>query len=132
MNSAKFCPSCGAPLLSDNVQGVCPRCAFQAAMGPRTGGESPTLSKSDGSGRFVPPKPEQLARFFPQLEILDLIGQGGMGAVYKARQRGLDRVVALKILPPETAQDPSFAGRFHREARALAKLNHPHIVTIFD
>ncbi|MFO0868717.1 MAG: protein kinase [Pirellulales bacterium] len=82
--------------------------------------------------RFVPPSPTELAAVFPQLEVLELIGQGGMGAVYKARQRGLDRLVALKILPPEAAEDPAFAERFHREARALARLNHPHIVTVYD
>jgi hypothetical protein len=57
---------------------------------------------------------------------------GGMGAVYKARQPRLDRLVALKILPPETAHDPGFAERFNREARALARLNHPNIVTVHD
>ncbi|MDD5349250.1 MAG: serine/threonine-protein kinase [Chthoniobacteraceae bacterium] len=69
---------------------------------------------------------------FPQLEILEFIGQGGMGAVYKARQRELDRVVALKILPPGIGDAPAFAERFAREAKALAKLNHPGIVTIHD
>jgi tRNA A-37 threonylcarbamoyl transferase component Bud32 len=73
-----------------------------------------------------------LSALFPQLEILELLGQGGMGAVYKARQRGLDRLVALKILPAEAARDPAFAERFGREARALARLNHPHIVTVYD
>jgi hypothetical protein len=55
-----------------------------------------------------------------------------MGAVYKARQLKLDRWVALKLLPPETASDPAFAERFGREARALARLNHPNIVTVHD
>jgi hypothetical protein len=55
-----------------------------------------------------------------------------MGAVYKARQPGLDRQVALKILPPEAGRDPAFAERFTREARALARLNHPNIITVFD
>jgi hypothetical protein len=55
-----------------------------------------------------------------------------MGAVYKARQSGLDRLVALKILPPEVGKDASFAERFAREARALARLSHQHIVTVYD
>src|SRR5262249_20207855 len=55
-----------------------------------------------------------------------------MGAVYKARQTKLDRLVAVKILPPEVARDPAFAERFTREARSLARLNHPHIVTVHD
>ncbi|MCZ6508453.1 MAG: serine/threonine-protein kinase [Acidobacteria bacterium] len=79
-----------------------------------------------------PPRPEQLAETFPQLEIIELLGQGGMGYVYKARQRGLDRMVALKLLAPDISKDGNFAERFAREARALAKLNHPGIVTIHD
>jgi predicted Ser/Thr protein kinase len=93
---------------------------------------TPHADRPERSGNFTPPKPHQLAQHFPHLEILDLIGHGGMGAVYKARQRGLDRLVALKILPPEVGKDPSFAARFSREARALAKLSHPNIVGVHD
>jgi predicted Ser/Thr protein kinase len=83
-------------------------------------------------GRFTAPEKADLARFFPNLEILELLGQGGMGAVYKARQPALDRMVALKILPAEAGHDPAFTERFTREARALAKLSHPNIVTVYD
>jgi serine/threonine protein kinase len=86
----------------------------------------------DGRIPFVAPSLEEVARLFPQLEILGFIGQGGMGAVYKARQKALDRVVALKILPPGIGKDPAFAERFTREAKALAKLNHPGIVTLYE
>ena len=55
-----------------------------------------------------------------------------MGVVYKARQKGLDRLVALKILSPKIGQDPAFAERFAREARAMAMLSHPHIVAVYD
>jgi serine/threonine protein kinase len=55
-----------------------------------------------------------------------------MGAVYKARQKELDRIVALKILPPDIGDEPAFAQRFSREAKALAKLNHPGIVTLYE
>jgi serine/threonine protein kinase len=55
-----------------------------------------------------------------------------MGVVYKARQPRLDRLVALKILAPEKEQEPKFAERFAREAKALARLNHPNIVTVHD
>jgi Flp pilus assembly protein TadD/predicted Ser/Thr protein kinase len=87
---------------------------------------------SEESHSFSPPRPEELARLFPQLDIIELIGRGGMGAVYKARQKELDRMVALKILPPGIGQDSGFAERFAREAKALAKLNHQGIVTIYD
>ena len=81
---------------------------------------------------FQPPSLEEMSRMFPQLEIHALIGKGGMGAVYKARQPALDRLVALKILPPQVASGPGFAERFNREARALAKLVHPNIVAVHE
>jgi hypothetical protein len=96
-------------------------------------GEGPGTTTPHSPGpAFVPPRPEDLAPLFPQLEILELLGHGGMGVVYKARQVRLDRLVALKILPPELGRDPAFAERFAREARALAKLTHPRIVGVHD
>ncbi|MCA9258859.1 MAG: serine/threonine protein kinase [Planctomycetales bacterium] len=83
-------------------------------------------------GVFEPPTLDRMAELFPALEILELIGAGGMGAVYKARQPGLDRLVALKILPEEFAHDVKFALRFTREARTLAKLSHPNIVAVYE
>lgn len=83
-------------------------------------------------GPFVPPTVGHLSELFPTLEIIELLGAGGMGAVYKARQEGLDRLVALKILPEEFGHDVKFALRFTREARTLAKLNHPNIVSVFE
>jgi tetratricopeptide (TPR) repeat protein/predicted Ser/Thr protein kinase len=65
-------------------------------------------------------------------EIESLLGRGGMGVVYKARQLSLDRFVALKILPPSLSSDSSFVKRFQREARAVAKFNHSNIIQIFD
>lgn len=84
------------------------------------------------SGTFVPATVEYLSELFPALEIIELLGAGGMGAVYKARQKGLDRIVALKILPEEFGHDVKFAMRFTREARTLAKLNHPNIVSVYE
>lgn len=79
-----------------------------------------------------PLPPEQIAPHFPQLEIHECLGRGGMGVVYKARQKALNRLVALKLMAPERVNDVKFADRFSREARALAALNHPNIVTIHD
>lgn len=81
---------------------------------------------------FTPPPLSEIARLFPHLEVLELLGRGGMGAVYRARQPALNRSIALKILPPESTQRAGFAERFTREAQALAKLNHPNIVAVHD
>lgn len=137
MSQTPICPKCGAPLPVDAPAGLCPRCLLEAGLASQSQAVAdppPGQPTADlpGSSRFVPPGPGQLATAFPQLEILELIGTGGMGAVYKARQPHLDRLVALKILPPELGQDPSFEERFTREARVLAKLNHPHIVALYD
>ena len=83
-----------------------------------------------------PPEPSlpaaEVAKLFPHLEIIGFLGRGGMGAVYKARQPRLDRLVALKILSPDKQGDVQFAERFEREARALARLNHSEIVAVYD
>ena len=122
---SRKCPQCGAELKPDVSEGLCPACLLQRGIATE-GGAPP------GTPPFVPPTIPDLARLFPQLEILELIGKGGMGAVYKARQPALDRFVALKILAPRSGSDLDFAERFTREARALAKLSHPNIVGVYD
>ncbi len=87
---------------------------------------------ADAVAAQPPLTPAELAPHFPQLEILECLGRGGMGVVYKARQKSLNRIVALKLLAPERVQDPEFARRFAREAQALAALSHTNIVTIHD
>ena len=124
----QLCPTCGRPLPPNAPKGLCPECLLKAGLQTETqpNAGDPPRSKPP---LFVPPQPQELAQHFPQLEILELIGRGGMGAVYKARQPSLDRLVALKILPGNVAGDAGFAERFTREARALARLSHPNIVT---
>jgi serine/threonine protein kinase len=125
MGDAKRCPQCGTPLPSGALEGLCPACLL------REGAFSDTATQGKRIA-FDPPSPAELAPLFPQLEILELLGKGGMGAVYKARQKQLDRIVALKILPPSVGKEPGFADRFTRKARALARLNHPGIVTLYE
>jgi tRNA A-37 threonylcarbamoyl transferase component Bud32 len=122
MSDTKNCPSCRAPLPPDATRGVCPACLLEAGLAG--GGPAPA---DDG----VPPI-EELAPKFPALEIESLIGRGGMGVVYRARHKALDRAVALKVLAAHVASDRAFADRFQREARALAKLQHPNIVAVHD
>src|SRR6266853_3499879 len=121
----KQCPKCGGPIPAEAPQGLCPKCLLLQASIPTEAGKG-AASKSD------PPTHAELAAAFPQLEILELIGQGGMGFVFKARQPKIERFVALKILPKSLAADAAFAERFTREGRLLARLNHPNIVTIHD
>jgi serine/threonine protein kinase len=103
----------------DDLTGLDLSGLLQQAMRPR-------------SDAWVPPTPEALAGEIPQCEITGLIGRGGMGAVYRARQTALDREVAVKLMPPEADPDGAMAERFRREARLLARLSHPHIVSVYD
>jgi tRNA A-37 threonylcarbamoyl transferase component Bud32 len=122
MDTIRICNQCGKPLPQNAPEGLCPECLARVALG----------SEPAAPGTRVPPDPVDLAAQFPQLEIIQLLGVGGMGMVYKARQPRLDRLVALKILPMDSTPHAAFAERFEREAKALAKLNHPGIVTLYD
>src|SRR5664280_585042 len=126
ISEPKRCPKCGGPIPAEAPQGLCPKCLMQQACVPTEAG------RKGESAQAAPPTHEELAAAFPQLEILELIGQGGMGFVFKARQPKIERLVALKILPQSLAADPAFAERFTREGRVLARLNHPNIVTLHD
>lgn len=141
MSKLPICPGCQSSLPADAPAGLCPSCLLSAAIATPEGTENAAaLPESDrfrsptipATGRFVPPSVEQLTPLFPSLEIQQLIGYGGMGAIYRARQKKLDRLVALKIIRPEVQTDPAFAERFNREARTLARLSHPGIVAIHD
>jgi tRNA A-37 threonylcarbamoyl transferase component Bud32 len=128
------CLECATELPPDSPDGLCPQCLLKGGLS--SAADHPPEERKRGTtpypGPFTAPDPAELAVHFPQLEIVELIGQGGMGAVYKARQTKLDRLVALKILPSEWGKDPAFAERFAREARTLARLNHPNIVAVHD
>jgi serine/threonine protein kinase len=89
---------------------------------------SDTISYSS----FIPPDPSHLADLFPGYEIVRLIACGGMGAVYEAMQIALDRTVAIKILPREFTNDESFRTGFQAEAKAMARLNHPNLISVYD
>ena len=81
---------------------------------------------------FEAPSLETLAALLPSYDFEAFIAKGGMGAVYKARQRRLDRDVAIKILPRELGEDAQFVASFETEAKAMAKLNHPNLISVFD
>lgn len=129
-SSPPVCPRCGAPVSHSLAEGLCPRCLLLMNL------EQPTRLTGEETLPHTPPQPapapEELAPHFPQLEILECLGRGGMGVVYKARQKSLHRLVALKLLAPERTHDAAFTARFEREAQTLATLSHPHIVTVHD
>lgn len=131
MDAMKTCHGCRKPLSPQAPDGLCPECLTKAGL-PTGASIAPDSRSENERIPFTAPLVEDVDRLFPQLEILGMIGQGGMGAVYRARQKELDRVVALKLLPPDIGRDLSFAERFTREARALAKLNHSGIVTLYE
>ena len=125
MNPSHSCPECGKPLPAGDQHQLCPACLLGQALASQTHDERKAPA-------IPPPSPEEIAGKFPQFEVLECLGRGGMGVVYKARQKSLNRLVAIKILAPERERDAHFAERFAREAELLAKLSHPHIVTIHD
>ncbi len=132
------CPSCDGTIpeskANANGNAPCPACLMKLGLqswhGQSSFGDETALETlgEDVSGI----DPEVLKRNFPQLEILRLVGRGGMGSVYCARQKSLDRLVALKIIRPDEQSKQDFANRFEREAKALARLSHPNIVTVHD
>jgi len=134
MATENKCPHCGKPVPATALQGICPECMLKAGLADtgEVGPDGTVVAKTP-----APPIPrvEDLAPNFPQLEILEYLGRGGMGAVYKARQPKLDRLVALKILTRGRdcgITDAEFGARFQQEARALARLSHPDIVAVYD
>jgi tRNA A-37 threonylcarbamoyl transferase component Bud32 len=107
------CQQCGSTL-ADSTADVCPKCLL--GLGVTTQIDTPL----------------QPGMEFHGLEIVQMLGRGGMGVVYKARQKQLDRFVALKVLLRALANNNDFTQRFEREAKTLAALNHPNIVAIYD
>ncbi len=114
------CPTCGNGLAPS---GECHACLLQLGI---------SQAGKPLADMAALPNLDTLNAQFPQLEIRRLVGTGGMGAIYHARQTTLDRDVALKLIRRDVSSDTAFVERFEREAKTLAKLSHPHIVTIYD
>lgn len=123
---ARRCSRCGSTIADSAAEGWCTRCLLESAAVATEGAGS-----GSGRGAEAPPLSE-VQKAFPLLADLELIGVGGMGAVYKGRQPALERWVALKVLRVAHGSDPAFAERFLREARVLARLSHPNIVAVHD
>ncbi len=119
---SRSCPRCLSVIPERAPGGLCPRCLLDGASAPTDPGLGPQAWKT--------PTLAEIAAAFPGLEVLGHLGSGGMGCVYRVRERESGRVSALKVLPRELAADPAFVERFEREARTLARLRHPHIVGV--
>ena len=129
MSSLVACPQCGTNF-DGTADASCPQCAMQIGL-ENLETETP-FRNSQPHPRIQPLKPHELNGRIPGLEVISLIGHGGMGAVYKARQVNLNRIVALKIIKRGDDNPQDFSDRFRREAQTMARLNHPHIVTIYE
>ena len=113
---------------NDDLDGLEPTDLFREALGDSSGNPEAAARDVEEQQRV---RAEVEARL-PDLELGELIGRGGMGYVFHARQTKLDRDVAVKVIAPESDVEASFAERFAREAQALARLSHPNLVAVYD
>src|SRR5687767_8741242 len=132
METSESCQRCGTTLTSRAPAGLCPRCLMESAVRLLAAPEADPEYTSPASAATAASNTPPSAGRFGNYELLERIASGGMGVVYRARQFGLNRIVAIKVLPFGPFTREEFVKRFQIEAGAAAKLRHPNIVTIFE
>ena len=121
MIADSICPKCGTALSDDALEGLCRKCLGELAFGFGRREAAPGSEAGPASWRHL-----------GHYELLEEIARGGMGVVYRARQEGLNRIVALKVLLNGPFASEQFVRRFRAEAGAVAALRHPNIVTLYE
>lgn len=124
MSEPAVCARCGGTLKPSLLGRLCPRCLLSSGLSPGPGPET-------DEARWVAP-PAALPCNLGDYELLETLGQGGMGVVYRARQRSLHRIVAVKMLRSEGFGGPTVVERFRAEAELAAQLQHPNLVAIHE